>query len=303
MTDPLSRAESQAAELIKIERLAQKRAVGDLAAELTALTKKSVAAAAVSPHAWQDILERLVALFTGLDAQAQQAAQEAIVAAWAVGLKYASRGMGFSPLELAPKTPDPRVDHIVNQQLVAARVLLTDNDQIVPALAAAKRTVYRVNEAITWHVNRAASDAVEATAQAVGMARRWVAERDACLTCVSMQGEVADAGEEFASLSKTVSFSGVKIPAIENPPMHPHCRCIIQLHDRADQMVITALKREAKRSVLKGWSLPSESPQERLQAADRLLHRGAGLPQSVEDAAARAVKRGGFKSRRVPTGR
>lgn len=61
------------------------------------------------------------------------------------------------------------------------------------------------------------------------------------------------------------------------------------------------LKHEAARSVLKGWSLPSESNTVRLQAARALLRRGGrGLPKSVQEEAARAVARGRFTSRTVP---
>jgi len=62
-----------------------------------------------------------------------------------------------------------------------------------------------------------------------------------------------------------------------------------------------ALKREARRSVARGFSLPSESEAQRLAATDRLLREGAGLPKTVEAAARRAVDRGGYpRGRKVP---
>jgi hypothetical protein len=61
------------------------------------------------------------------------------------------------------------------------------------------------------------------------------------------------------------------------------------------------LKHEAARSVLKGWSLPSESNRVRLRAAESLLAGGGrGLPRSVQEEAALAIARGRFKSRSVP---
>jgi hypothetical protein len=64
-----------------------------------------------------------------------------------------------------------------------------------------------------------------------------------------------------------------------------------------------ALKREARRSVLKGWSLESESQASRLDAAERLLQRGARLPGTVEREARQAVRARRFRSRSVPTSR
>ncbi|MEV8610103.1 hypothetical protein AB0383_19625 [Amycolatopsis sp. NPDC051373] len=75
-----------------------------------------------------------------------------------------------------------------------------------------------------------------------------------------------------------------------------------------------ALRREAERSILNGYALPSESERIRVQAADRLLARiGAGknsrspsgwqVPASVKKRAERALKKGTFSTRSVPTGR
>jgi hypothetical protein len=76
----------------------------------------------------------------------------------------------------------------------------------------------------------------------------------------------------------------------------------------------TALRREAERSILNGYALPSESEGVRARAADRLLARigdaknsrspsGWQVPQSVKQRAGRALKRGTFTTGPVPTGR
>ncbi|MFJ1764036.1 hypothetical protein ACIOD2_27225 [Amycolatopsis sp. NPDC088138] len=75
-----------------------------------------------------------------------------------------------------------------------------------------------------------------------------------------------------------------------------------------------ALRREAERSVLNGYALPTESERVRVQAADRLLNRiGTGknsrspsgwrVPASVRKRAERALLNGTFATRSVPTGR
>lgn len=64
-----------------------------------------------------------------------------------------------------------------------------------------------------------------------------------------------------------------------------------------------ALKREAARSVIKGWALESEPDSVRRDAANRLLQRGgAGLPKSVQARARRQVASEGKFKRAVPTG-
>jgi hypothetical protein len=59
-----------------------------------------------------------------------------------------------------------------------------------------------------------------------------------------------------------------------------------------------AMRREAKRAVLRGWSLPSESEAVRLRGAERLLRAGSGLPKTVEARARKAVKDRHFPDRR-----
>ena len=61
-----------------------------------------------------------------------------------------------------------------------------------------------------------------------------------------------------------------------------------------------SLAREARRSVVKGWALASESQTARRRAAEQLLASGAGLPTTVEERAARAVRSGKFKTRPAP---
>lgn len=63
-----------------------------------------------------------------------------------------------------------------------------------------------------------------------------------------------------------------------------------------------ALKREARRSVAKGWALESESDTVRTAAARKLLDGNADLPKSVVAETRRRLRAGkGFK-RRVPSG-
>jgi hypothetical protein len=87
------------------------------------------------------------------------------------------------------------------------------------------------------------------------------------------------------------------------PPRHPHCRCqtCIWLGTAPGQPDLpSALKREAARAVLKGWSA-YDSRRARLKAASKLLQRGgAGLPKSVQAEARAAVERGRFTTPEMP---
>lgn len=302
VTDPFQLADEYTARLGRIEAAARRAAVGDLAVQLDRLLRRALAAAAVSDRAWQEFLERLRALFDGLGPRAQAALVEGMAAAWVAGLEQAATSVGLlDPLDLPPIIEDPGVDRMVAEQLAAAELMLGSNEGIVPALALARRAVTRVETAAGWHVTRQAAQATDATAGQLGLSTVWLAERDACVHCLAYQGEVAAAGGMFPG-GLTFGDRPVSAQPILNPPLHPNCRCLVQLHDPADVMVITALKREARRSVVRGWSLPSESEAVRLRAADRLLRAGAGLPRTVEERAERAVRRGTFGSRRVPTG-
>lgn len=144
-------------------------------------------------------------------------------------------------------------------------------------------------------VNREASIASEATARALGAAGViWVAERDACVHCIGLAGMTAAFGQPFPAESrfteKQLNWAGYN----GRPPRHPNCRCRLIAWDGTDQTT-EALKREAERSVARGWSLPSESNAARLRALDRLLRDGAlRLPPSVVRRARRALAHGGF---------
>lgn len=159
---------------------------------------------------------------------------------------------------------------------------------------------------------RLAADAVNDAAAAGTMeeARRlgaravmWVAERDACLHCLALSGvEVRVGGRFRPSLmfaDKPLKWRGFN----GRPPRHPNCRCRVRPVFGDSSAQREALLREARRSVVRGFSLPSESQAARLRAADRLLRRGAGLPRSVEEYGREAVAAGRFpRGRDLPGG-
>jgi hypothetical protein len=186
---------------------------------------------------------------------------------------------------------------------IARTIRTGTHADVMPAVAAAQGSVHDVERASRWVTNREVSHGSAQVADALHAGKMWVAERDACLHCVAYSGVIAEHGQHFPP---DLTFAAKPLKpwggVLDRPPLHPHCRCRITpwLGSDTDYSLSDALKREARRSVLKGWSLPSESENARLQAADRLLSRGANLPKSVEQVAQRAVRRGHFVSRTAP---
>lgn len=131
----------------------------------------------------------------------------------------------------------------------------------------------------------------------------WIAERDACLTCQRLSGHIMAPGKRFPA-SVTYGDKPLTWDKFDGfPPRHPHCRCRIRVVVGDMSAASAALQREARRSVVRGFSLPTESNPARVRAADRLLRRGAGLPRSVEAYGRAAVAAGRFpRGRSVPAG-
>ncbi|HEX3778524.1 MAG TPA: hypothetical protein VHX38_02575 [Pseudonocardiaceae bacterium] len=152
-----------------------------------------------------------------------------------------------------------------------------------------------------WVVNYAANQGSRDTARRLGFGRVWVAERNACVVCLALSGTVSvdaafDGDATYGTRPLAVWPAGT---ALWQPPRHPWCRCRAEVwrgsvpgYNGPD--LPTALRREAERSILTGWRLPSESESVRLVAARNLLARGTDLPKSVQQRARIAIARGAF---------
>lgn len=155
------------------------------------------------------------------------------------------------------------------------------------ALLAAERTT-------RWAANRAVADGATAVVKAVGGRRLWVPERNACRHCLAYAGEIAAPDAPFPA-GLTFADKPLTDEPVDNPPLHPNCRCRItpwlgHRDDGGDVDMPAALKREARRSVLLGLGPETESAAVRLRAADRLLRSGVKAPASVLAKSRRAVK-------------
>ena len=302
--------------LIELEHEAAKAATEELRRRLRHHLGRSIAlfsaVGAQQRALTADLLAtELAALGASSTSPAMQTAAET---AAAIGAADAARRLSLS-LPLAAVTLPREVRQAISRAEAkakrelkkAARVMAVARtlDDVQAAMAVAARAVSRTEAAARFAVNRSLSAGVatvvrQAKGLGLDVVRVWECERDACLHCLAYAGQVADPGVPFPG-GLTFARRPLATGPVTDPPLHPNCRCRVRAIRRADAAGFTAAqKREAQRSVLRGWSLPSESEKARLTAADALLKRTA-LPKSVQAYAARSVRLGRFPSgRRVP---
>jgi hypothetical protein len=200
---------------------------------------------------------------------------------------------------------DERARRNLDQLLTLAKFPIND-DSILATASAAKHLENDARATTRWVTNRAVNLGTRRTAEARGFSVIWVAERDACLHCLAYAGQVAGPGEAFPG-GLTFGDKPLSEEPIPDPPLHPNCRCRLKpyaLHtEPAAVSLAHALEREARRSVVRGFSNYASTPA-RLRAAQRLLDSGASLPKSVVERARRDLARGQFSTRhrgsRVP---
>jgi hypothetical protein len=139
-----------------------------------------------------------------------------------------------------------------------------------------------------------------------GKVAMWVPERDACVRCLRYSGlRLLRPGDRFpGGLSYLADAVPATAPAtVASPPLHRRCRCELQLVARGDsEEASAALKREADRSILRGFAVESESQATRRAAAEKLLASGVNAPKSVKADARRRLQAGDTFTRPVPDG-
>lgn len=198
------------------------------------------------------------------------------------------------------KVPPPAdasgIFHDIMAAAFKARTLLAGGaDPTIAAgvlIGSGRSTVMALSALIVEHAAHGATDVARVT----GKPLVWVAERDACVRCLAHSGHVVSPGEKFPA---GLSFGPYTYDdAKKMPPLHPHCRCHLEV--LGDPSYAEALRREAHRSVLRGYSLESESMGIRVKAAKKLLDADVDAPKTVKAHAAAAIKRGKFNTRAVP---
>jgi hypothetical protein len=202
-------------------------------------------------------------------------------------------------------TTTARIRYEKAERLVSA-VPVETHAELVEALSPAQAAVNDVDRDTRTVVNTALNEGAAAVAEHHDADLLWMSERDACVVCLALAGTVVAHNEDFpihATFGAKPTEWRTPSGGLRRPPRHPRCRCrcVPWLgHVGPGPSLPEVMKREAERSVLRGWSLPSESEQVRIQAAERLLARGTTLPKTVQERARGAVRRGRFTSRDVP---
>jgi len=175
--------------------------------------------------------------------------------------------------------------------------------EVDTAVAIAGRSVNTVEITASQVAVRGVAEGQRAVAKHLWRRMIWRAERDACLICLAYSGVVSapdgtyPPNLTFGKPRKTKRIGRVK------PPEHPRCRCTSTIYTPRNDpggLIAKSLQQEARRSVVKGWGLPSESDAARRRAALNLLRHGTDLPKTVEAEARRRLRKGRRFRRPVP---
>lgn len=308
--------DAQAAELISSEDEAASEASAALRDQLARLAAWTLTASLVlgEEEDHRPLGRALAVKLSVLPVSTRTALLSRFTDAYGVGLDHGLDHVGTvkAGLTAIALPPDVRAaaaqaDGKARERLREAGTVLRQariRGDVLSGLALAQKAPQGVAATARWGVNRAQSAGVVTVAESADESLLWVGERDACVHCLAYFGQVTKAGFPFpGGLSFAVKpLSGDPVPT---PPLHPNCRCrIVVWRLEWGPSYPDALKREARRSIARGFSLPSESNASRLRAADRLLNRGAQLPVSVQEYARRAIRVGHFpKGRQFPGAR
>lgn len=206
-----------------------------------------------------------------------------------------------------------RIAAALRDEIEQAKKLLTVDSvtekgftQMQVALARAAKLEQRVEAAVAWHLLYANQQAVTDTARRRRLDLIWVSERDACVVCLALNGDVVAPGDSF-DVAATYGDPD-KVPDVwpdaellPHPPRHNRCRCRCEIHDSERSAgLVDALKRESNRAIVYGWRTDSESGEVRRHAAEKLLAKGVNLPESVKHRGEIRIKEPGTFGGPVP---
>lgn len=235
--------------------------------------------------------------------------EEITVAAVDLGVERASRHLQGAAARKARRVRGPvlevpdldaatrvRLDQAKDRTRVLALDTKRDLDAVVGGISAVKS---RADGQVRWAVTQGLNAGTSAVARSLGRRLIWVAELDACLHCLAYAGHAVEPGDTFP-VGLTYADRPLEVDGLEYPPLHPGCRCQVQLYtgaagpppaDRSSVDAAARLAAEARRSVVYGWTAHA-SQAATMRAMSRLLTSGAGLPASVERRARELVRQG-----------
>lgn len=225
----------------------------------------------------------------------------AVGAAFNLGVRDAEKLLGEGRVPGLPSGPDKSLvkaarasEKAIADQIGAARKLARTGADAATVLASVFGAANTLERDVVTLVNHAGNMGTTAVADKLGYPTVWVAETNACVECLAYSGRVAAPGKSFPG-GLTYGAKSYNRDPIDVPPRHPRCRCTVE--PLVSREYADALRREADRSVLRGFSLESEPMRVRVDAAARLLDSGVDAPKSVIAYARRAVRDGEFPTR------
>lgn len=301
MTPEQERREQAA---IAAEQAAQAQASQRLAVELAAVA--AVLLAALLRKASPDVLRTLVRRMLS---EIVPAAATALMVARSRGNLLGQELVGQrqpgpnSPipdevLQRVIETSDVRAGaHLGNAIVLSTQLPMTDEADVMAVLAKARGALSTQKADAGWVTHRSIALGVAEVARERGRNLVWVAERDACLHCLAYQGHVVAPGSPFPPALTYADKSLSQLGPLLGPPLHPNCRCQLELTDLEPGTLDVGLAREAARSVARGLTDFASEPA-RIRAADRLVKSATTLlPKSVLERAKRNVRDRKFKAR------
>lgn len=187
-------------------------------------------------------------------------------------------------------------------------------ERMTEVIAVAKAAVGSVDVGTRIVVNRGISAGNIVVAKANEYEVIWRPERDACLDCLALAGVISKGGVFPKGRTYRANGKCYSIPkgSLVGPPLHPNCRCGTAMwkpewmgaRNRNEApfggSLPEALRREAQRSVIKGWATKSESDAARRKAAAKLLASEPALPKTVIARAKKKVASRGAFATRIP---
>ncbi|MFM9635968.1 hypothetical protein [Streptomyces turgidiscabies] len=298
--------DTQAAEAAALEEATVEEADGGTGARLAAL-------AAVVLAAWVAAFGALTAAGTGvrlaqllagvradvdrasrgLDARSQHALERALDGATRMGARHAATFLtrATGRLHTAPAVTVSAdaaraawgLAGSVREQLRMAARLLSPRmvsgsgwRGVLTGLGAARRAAALVRQTVTWAIHRAINDGTAQTANHYSARLLWIAETDACVTCLAYAGRLSDRDGQFpGGLSMDPNARSTTRASLDGPPAHINCRCRavpwLPGWGAGSGSLPDLLREQAWHSIATGRGRPSESHAARRRAAQALL--------------------------------
>lgn len=313
-----------AAEITGLEQGLIAAILGDIDARFTALAARTVAAwtaAFGAPDAFAvpgPALRRLLAtvrsavrrIVGNVGERAASALADALPSFTTVASRQSAQFMRAASGTAARRLPTrlPRalverasavaaaVEERLGRALAALRTAVVARwADVATAVGIARLVTSTVQQHVVTTVGETINHVMAGAVRRLADRQLWIAEADACVNCAAYSGLTVAADQPFpGGLSWDPNQRTTSAPAVDRPPLHPHCRCRVlpwmPLWETGEVPLPLYLQRQARSNIAHGTAGTNESRAARIRAAAELLRSSAVLPPDVRAAAQRAVR-------------